>query len=435
MFASSIVLSLAACGQPAAPAKTENNNKNVTVNVLLTDNPYTRGLKQFAKDFENKTGIKANVDVVGLQVSEQRIQLEFSGKTGNIDVAYMPFQLMQKWAKADWIQPLDEMVAQAKDLNKDDFIPITLTSLTYQDKLWGLPGFAEAGMFAYRKDILEKNGINEAPKTWDELIAAAKKIKASGEIAPIALRAQRGQGLNMFVFPTFMWSHGGKYFENFPTDLKTTLNSPENLAALKTYVDLVQNYGPEGAANYSYPDVVAGVQQGKVAMAIDGTSVVSQFFDKEKSQFADKMAAALIPAGKAGSSPMISVHGLALSKYSKHPKETFEFIKWATSAETQKKIALSGPYLDFTRKSVADDKNIQEKFNVNNIDLLKLKLKSLESGRSDYRPLLPEWPEFGDLIGTEVNAAASKAKTPEKALEEAQNKVADVIKRSGYQVK
>ena len=48
------------------------------VNVLMFGMPYTNGLQALAEDFEAETGIKANIDVIGQDVFENRITLSFT---------------------------------------------------------------------------------------------------------------------------------------------------------------------------------------------------------------------------------------------------------------------------------------------------------------------------------------------------------------------
>ncbi|MFK8084019.1 MAG: hypothetical protein AB8B97_27365 [Granulosicoccus sp.] len=58
------------------------------VNVVMFGMPYTKGLAALADDFEAQTGIKANIDVIGQDVFENRITLSFTGKSGDIDVVH-----------------------------------------------------------------------------------------------------------------------------------------------------------------------------------------------------------------------------------------------------------------------------------------------------------------------------------------------------------
>ena len=73
------------------------------VNVLFFSMPYTQGLAKLADDLEAKTGIKANIEVVGEDVYENRITLTFAGKADDIDVVHTPVIQLQRWVAADWL--------------------------------------------------------------------------------------------------------------------------------------------------------------------------------------------------------------------------------------------------------------------------------------------------------------------------------------------
>ncbi|MEF2071369.1 ABC transporter substrate-binding protein [Consotaella aegiceratis] len=394
-----------------------------TINVLLFSMPYTQGLQKLAQDFEDETGIKANIDVVGQDVFESRITLSFTGGTGDIDVVHTPVIQVQRWVEAGWLTPLTDQINGIED--KDDILKGPLDAYEVKGDLWAVPFFAETGLMAYRRDILEEAG-QKVPETWDEMLEVAKAID-SDDTAAIAMRVAPGQGFNMFVFPMIMRAYGGKFFANYPDDLTPAINSPENLKALQVYSTLMNDYGPEGVGNFNFNEVAAAVQAGKVAMMVDGTSIVSQVVDPEKSQVADKMAIALPPGGPAGRSPAIAVHGLGVPASAKDPEASFKFIEWATSAETLTKIALAEPYPDFTRASLADNPEIKEKYAAIQPDFLRLRVEALDLASGSYRPLIPTWPEIGAAVGDNVNAAVNGLMSPEEALEAAEDEMNDIL--------
>jgi raffinose/stachyose/melibiose transport system substrate-binding protein len=62
----------------------------------------------------------------------------------------------------------------------------TLDPMTMDGKVYGQPLNLEGYGFIYNKDLFEKAGITETPKTLSELEAAAKKLKAAG-ITPFSV--------------------------------------------------------------------------------------------------------------------------------------------------------------------------------------------------------------------------------------------------------
>ena len=67
----------------------------------------------------------------------------------------------------------------------DEEFKTTLSAMTVDGKQWGIPTtYSFWGVF-YRKDIFEKLGI-AVPKTWEEFVAAAKKLKEN-DIIPFTI--------------------------------------------------------------------------------------------------------------------------------------------------------------------------------------------------------------------------------------------------------
>ena len=402
---------------PAHAAKSE-------INVLLFGMPYTRGLQALAADFQAETGIKANIEVIGQKVFENRITLEFTGNTNKIDVVHTPVIQVQRWIKAGWVQPITSRVNNIQD--KADILAGPLDAYKVNGEYWAVPYMAAVGMMTYRKDILKAAG-KKFPQTFEEMIDVAKAVH-SKDVAAVALRAAPGQGFNMFIFPMIMRAYGGKFFADYPGgDLTPAINSPETLKALRVYMTLLNNYGPPGAGNFNFPEVRAGVINGKIAMTLEGTGIVNAITSPAKSKFADRQGVALPPAGPAGRSPAIAVHGLGIPKGASDPETSFKFIEWATSEKIISKIAMAEPFADFVRAKVAKNPDVAKKYASLHPDLMPTRLKALDVAIGHYRPLIPEWPALGQAIGENINAALNGLVSPENALKGAEQEMKEIL--------
>lgn len=394
------------------------------VEVLLFSMPFTRALAELEADFEAATGLTANIDVIGQDVFENRITLSFTGKTGDLDVVHAPVIQLQRWVKAGWLRPITaETAAMA---TKDDILAGPLDSFVVNGDQWGLPFLAGTGMMAYRTDLLSEAGFDKPPATWDEMMTVAAAVKEKGTAA-LAMRVAPGQGFNMFVYPQIMRAYGGKFFADYPTDLTPSMNTPEGLQGLEVYSKLMNDYGPEGIGNFNFGEVTAAMQSGQVAMIIDESGLIAQTLDPEKSQFADKISIAAVPSGPAGRSPAIAVHGLGIPADAPNAEASFKFIEWATSEETLTKIAISAGFADFTRASVADNPDVTERFKSIHPDFLSLRVQMLNDAIGHYRPLIPQWPQIGQAVGENINAAVNGIMSNQEALEAADEEIANIL--------
>ena len=393
------------------------------INVVMFGMPYTNGLAKLAGDFEAETGIKANIDVIGQDVFENRITLSFTGGTGDIDVVHTPVIQVQRWIQAGWLQPMTNLVSEA---TTSDILAGPLGAYDVNGDQWALPFFAGVGLMSYREDLLEKAGVG-VPETWEDMLEVAAKINNDDQAA-IALRAVPGQGFNMFIFPMVMRAYGGTFFADYEGgDLTPAINSPENVEALKIYTKLINDYGPDGAGNFNFAEVNAAAKNGQIAFAVEGTGIISQIVDPAQSKFADVTGIALPPGGPAGRSPAIGVHGMGIPASAPNPEASAKFIEWAVSAETVAKISLSESFPDFTTASVAENADVVAKYAGIHPDFLTTRVAALDLAIGHYRPLIPEWPALGQAIGESVNAAINGLMSAEDALEQAEADMRDIL--------
>ena len=136
----------------------------------------------------------------------------------------------------DLIRPLDDLVKKhGKGLKKNQLI-------TIDGKIMAVAFMANAQHLVYRKDILEKLNI-DVPKTYEEMLAAAKKIRASGLIKnPVGGAYKAGWNLaqefnNMFI------GYGGSHFKG--NSAEPNVNSDAGVKALKMMKSLSEYMNPD----------------------------------------------------------------------------------------------------------------------------------------------------------------------------------------------
>ena len=149
--------------------------------------------------------------------------LRFRGGT-QTDVAYVGQDWLPAWAAAGFLAPLDD-IAPADVLAdlKSDMAGFALSDMTYKGKLYGLPYYADTISFIYNKKILEDAGI-AVPTTWEEVTAAAEKLKAGGMEHPIVYEFD--QELPNF-FDAFVAQAYGRGGDLFDAEQQGALRRPE----------------------------------------------------------------------------------------------------------------------------------------------------------------------------------------------------------------
>ena len=166
----------------------ENPAEKTTVNVLAYNSsaidPFTNTMvKSCTRD-----NVTVKHDPIDFPGQVQKTTATLAGDKGTYDIIETYSFIIGTNAAAQKIQPLDELFANnAEKYKLNDLNESMRKGMSYEGKLYGLPMQAQMFVMAYRKDILDKNGL-QPPKTLDEMVAAAKKIQDAGDMKyPIAL--------------------------------------------------------------------------------------------------------------------------------------------------------------------------------------------------------------------------------------------------------
>lgn len=154
------------------------------------------------------------------------------------------------------VRPLDDLVAKYGDgLQKNQLI-------TIDGKIMAVAFMANAQHLMYRKDVLEKAGV-ETPKTWEDVLAAAKAIKEKGLMEyPLAGTYKAGWNLGQ-EFNNMYLGHGGQFFK--PGSAELDINNEKGVAALNVMKSLSEYMNPDHLT-FASNEAAGEWEAGNVAM-------------------------------------------------------------------------------------------------------------------------------------------------------------------------
>ena len=239
---------------------------------------------------------------------------------------------------------LEEITDQVKGYS-DTITPAALAAFTQNSRVYGLPTALSQVGFLYNKELMAKANVDAtAIKTWDDLLAAVKALKAAG-VAPIVVGGADKWPLH------FYWTHlavriGGKagfdaalHGENGGFAGETFQKSGE---LFKQLVDLqpFQN----GFLGFKNPQAVGYFGDGKAAM----TLAISSTYHLQRALAADKVGLGedkigwfdfpVVPGGKGAPTDTLGgITGWLITKGS--PKEATDFLKFFISKDVQTRLA------------------------------------------------------------------------------------------------
>src|SRR5919202_2290957 len=162
---------------------------------------------------------KVAVEALPTDADQQRelIVRRLAAKDSSVDLVGMDVNWTAEFAQAGWIKPWTG--SRARRATAGD-LPGPLNTARYKGRLWVAPFTSNAQILFYRKDR-----VKTPPRTWDEMIAAAKRLGPTGKIQ---VQGARYEGLTVW-FNSLVNSAGGTILA--PDGSTVTLGPPATKAA------------------------------------------------------------------------------------------------------------------------------------------------------------------------------------------------------------
>ncbi|MGE5582943.1 MAG: extracellular solute-binding protein [Bacillota bacterium] len=410
----------------ASQVKKEMGGAKIT--IAAATHPSIEAFKKMTPEFEKLTGIKVNWDTMEEIYLHDKILTEHTARTGRYDVVMMDVCWIGEFAKKKVVLPLDANLKKVPAwYNYKDIVPAYSKGLgAYDNKVYGIPSAGESAFIAYRKDLFEKYNYDpNSIKTCDDLMKAAKFFNGKEDgLFGISMRGRRGHHI-VYGWFQFLYPFGGSVFA--PGTTKVTINSPESIASLQYFVDLMK-YAPTGIENFSHEEATTTFMQGKAAMWFDATALAPWIEDTSKSAVAGKVGYLAPPKGPAGSAAAVAGWNLAISSASKNQKAAWAFITYMTSQAMATEYVESGGVV--TRTSVLNNPSFIKRYPyypqiVKSLDLAD---ELVEKG-IDWRPRMPEWPKMGEILGLNASLALTGQMSAKEAMNAAARDVDELVNK------
>ncbi|MEO3780763.1 extracellular solute-binding protein [Micromonospora sp. B11E3] len=295
----------------------------------------TKAVQDAAAKWASSSGNTATVTPA--QDLTQQLGQALAGGTPP-DVFYVDAARFADYASVGALEPYGDKIS-----NKDDFYESLRTTFTYDGKLYCAPKDFSTLALQINTDLWAKAGLTDAdvPTTWEQLTAAAQKIKAKG-LVPLALGDTRDR-IGAFMVQNGGWltSKDGK---------QATADTPENLAAL----EYVKKMLTDGLAKYpkqldsGWSGEAFG--KGKAVMTIEGNWIKGAL----QNDFPNvKYKVVELPAGPKGKGTLSFTQCWGVAAKSKYKEQAFKFVEAMTAGDQQIAFAKAFGVMP-SRQSVRD---------------------------------------------------------------------------------
>jgi multiple sugar transport system substrate-binding protein len=361
-----------------------------------TSGDKTAAIKRFN---ESQSAIKADMLEFSTSADEQRTQFvqRQEAKSGECDVFYSDVIWTAEFASQNWIYDMTPY-AEART---DELIEATLDTVTYEDKIWGMPQQTDAAFLYYRKDQ-----VDEVPPTWQEVYEVA------GQNDGIVYQGAPYEGLTC-DFLELAYAAGGEVLSE---DGKTAvIDSPENVKALQLMVDGIKDgVAANGVTTYMEEEARRYFESGRATFMRNWpyAYALGEKAPKVKGKFDVAPFPEFEGGGKAA---ILGGHNLVISQYSENAGAALALVEFLTSEKEQ--IIMFRDYsLAPTIASAYDDPGVQKKYD------FASDLKD-SVGQARARPVSPVYPQISQAIYKNVNEALAGRVSAEDALKTAQSEM------------
>ncbi|MDN4523876.1 ABC transporter substrate-binding protein [Fictibacillus fluitans] len=303
------------------------------------------------------------------------------------------------------------------DKSKDKFPTYKADLLSKDGKMYAFPfDSGPTGVF-YRKDFFDKAGVKaEDIKTWDDFIAAGKKIKAKAGVDLLGLDKNGDDGL----YRMMMNQQGAFYFDEKG---KLDLTSKESQASMETIkkmkdANLLKN-------TVGWDAWISAMANGKVATAPSGAWLTGSI-EQQAKDTKGKWGVMPLPAMKEGDNRAANLGGsnYVITSASGNQDKAYKFMEFFSTSDDVQLEAMKGGL--FPSLSTVYDNEMftkPDEFFSN---------QTIWKTFADEMKDIPAANYTGDyaLTQDEVEKAQSETlggKDAAKALKEAQDRVANRI--------
>lgn len=424
---------LSGCGVTTTPSGSTSSSQptsagpsggTTTVAIEIDEGQNARPFLWAAEELKKQFNVEPKIIGLPFVGQYEKIVAELISRSDTYDLLVFPPMDLGDFVAKGFLRPLDEYT-QLIDPKLDDILPVYRDPCIKRNgKLYALPYDGDLLQVTYRGDLFEdpkeqaafksKYGRDlQPPKTWEEFMEIAEFFTRPPQLYGTAFYGQRGFCYAWFI--NIFAAYGGKWFT---PDMKAAINSDAGVKALEMLVKM-KKYAPPNILQIGYPELNGVFLNGSTAMVVQWDDLALKCDNPKMSKVVGKARFAPCPVR----SYMPYSRVMAVSAYSKRPKEAYQVAAWMTTHEM--------PY-------VYDPEDGEDPFRYSQLDPALVKthtgewaltteeqrksyVEAIKEGlKAGYPELsIPGAPRYLDTLDLFVNQALAGTLSPKEALDNA----------------
>jgi multiple sugar transport system substrate-binding protein len=381
----------------------------------LPPDPAPPGAAKFSEaafaEWQKSHGASVSYDLVPWAELHDKMATAFASGEHVWDVVYM----------CAWVPELSKfIIPYASTLPKeliDDLPKSSFSTVTSNGEVSGTVFTLSLLTLFYNTELMSRAGFKEPPKTWAELLSAAKECTRDGNFGWVTNYGDpAGIGGTASQWMCFLQQAGGKVYNE---DGSPAFNSDEGVAALQMMKDLMPYTDPGSLSYVGINDATNVMTAGRAAMMMNWPFMWKPANDPTTSKIVGKLGGALLPAGPAGTASIDGTDAWTITKTSREPEKAQQLIEFYLSKDVQKSQAIDTGWLPI-RLSVLADPDVQKA--LPNASVV------LEQATHPYDSFVTaDYNQVTTAIGTEIAKALADRSSAKEAIAEASSLVSAIV--------
>lgn len=421
-----------AAATEAVPTATEEPKPLPPITILINESPWLAGFEALVNKYVEETGNQVTLNRTPFNGMLEKSRNSVQASESEFDILTLNEQWYMQFYADGLVTPiknidpnfqLDPQIIEYEWATRWD---PELGYSSENGELYGLPINGNIMLYFYRKDLFEAQGL-PAPQTWADVEAAAQAFKGE-EMSGYVARANPPN----WEFQAFLASYGGSVIklDEQTGEWEVTLNSPEGLEALNTWLKLGTEYGPANFADNGQAEMIALMASGKVPQMVLVGAAAPDFDNPEKSTVVGNVAAVPVPGSAAGMNATMSgiwVMSVPHNLPDERKQAALAFLNWALSKDAQLFYAQSGaiPVRQDVYEEMANDPKKG----------WWMQAMADSTPFIHAQPRLAETPQIIEVLDRRLKQALISEITPEQALSEGAKEIYKILSDAGYKVK
>ena len=364
-------------------------------------------LERVARDYEAlHPDTHIQIEVIAWDSYLQKLTTDISSGD-QPDIAIVPTMWVSDLAADGLLEPLDVL---ATPEFKSKFIPAFFAPATVGGRLLGLPAAASARAMVVNTDLLQRAGV-PAPKTWDDLLTAAKAVAALPNTYGFGLPGKEVEVDTYFYYA--LWGFGGEILK----DGKSGLGSPEAIRAATFYMSLINDQATEPSPTaHSREDVFKLFKEGRIGIIFTYPMLMPQL----KAEAPDLRYAVLPFPVQVRPITLGVTDVLTLSSSSKNQQAAWDFMQFLYGAKYRAEFDHAEGLLPVTVEGAADS------YYRDNPDIAAF-AAGLAYAR--FAPTIKGWSELSEITVRSLQTMYLGQQTPTEAMKDAARQIDEVLAR------